>query len=165
MNDRFNRDFDPSAPTAFTLGRDEIDRVGRRVVELVAGHLHGVRERPVFRPLDADERRRLVDQPLPERGHGADEILAAIEQAVLPFPMGNGHPRFFGWVNSPPSELAALTEAIAAAMNPSCAGGNHAAIHLERAVVRWLMELIGFPVAGSHGVLVSGGSGAALTGL
>ncbi|MGH6954580.1 MAG: hypothetical protein ACREGL_10380, partial [Alphaproteobacteria bacterium] len=74
MNDRPNRDFGPSAHAAFALGRDEIDRVGRRVVELVAGHLHGILGRPVFRPLDADERRRLVDQPLPECGHGADEI-------------------------------------------------------------------------------------------
>jgi glutamate/tyrosine decarboxylase-like PLP-dependent enzyme len=48
-------------------------------------------------------------------------------------------------------------------MGPSCAGGDHAAIYLERCVVRWLMELVGFPTAGSMGLLVSGGSMASLT--
>jgi aromatic-L-amino-acid decarboxylase len=48
-------------------------------------------------------------------------------------------------------------------MNPSCAGGDHAAIYLERCTVRWLMELVGFPTEGSMGLLVSGGSMASLT--
>ena len=77
--------------------------------------------------------------------------------------MGNGHPRFFGWANSPPSPIGAVAEFLAGAMGPSCAGGDHAAIYLERCVVRWLMELVGFPVEGSMGLLVSGGSMASLT--
>jgi aromatic-L-amino-acid/L-tryptophan decarboxylase len=49
-------------------------------------------------------------------------------------------------------------------MNPSVAGGNHAAVHLERQVVRWFADLLGW--AGGHaGQLVSGGSAATLTAL
>jgi len=88
-----------------------------------------------------------------------------LAERILPHPMGNGHPRFFGWVNSPPAMLAVITEILAAAMNPSCAGGDHAAIYLEHCVVRWLMELLGYPVEGSAGLLVSGGSMASLTAL
>jgi glutamate/tyrosine decarboxylase-like PLP-dependent enzyme len=77
--------------------------------------------------------------------------------------MGNGHPRFFGWINSPPTPVGVVGDLLAAALNPSCAGGDHAAIYVERAAVRWLMELIGFPVEGSMGLLVSGGSMASLT--
>jgi glutamate/tyrosine decarboxylase-like PLP-dependent enzyme len=79
--------------------------------------------------------------------------------------MGNGHPRFFGWVNSPPAPIAVITEILAAAMNPSCAGGDHAAIYLEHCVIRWIKELLGFPIEGSAGLLVSGGSAASLTAL
>jgi glutamate/tyrosine decarboxylase-like PLP-dependent enzyme len=50
-------------------------------------------------------------------------------------------------------------------MNPSCAGGDHAAIYVERAAVRWLMELTGFPTAGSMGLLVSGASVASIVAL
>ena len=77
--------------------------------------------------------------------------------------MGNGHPRFFGWVNSPPAPVGIVADFLAAALDPSCAGGDHAAIYVERAAVRWLMELVGFPVEGSMGLLVSGGSTASLT--
>src|SRR6185295_603537 len=44
-----------------------------------------------------------------------------------------------------------------------CRCGDHAAIYLECCVVRWLMELVGFPTAGSMGLLVSRESMASLT--
>src|SRR4029079_9073534 len=48
--------------------------------------------------------------------------------------------------------------------NPSCAGGNHAAIYVERQVIGWLRELLGF-APGAMGLLVSGGSMATMTAL
>jgi len=111
------------------------------------------------------ERGALLDLGLPETGVAPEALLDAAARLVLAHPMGNGHPRFFGWVNSPPAPIGALAELLAAAVDPSCAGGDHAAIYLERAVVRWLMELVGFPVTGSMGLLVSGGSMASLTAL
>ena len=50
----------------------------------------------------------------------------------------------------------------AAAMNPSVVCGDHADIHLERAVVRWLAELVGFPHAPGAGLLTGGGSAATI---
>ena len=61
----------------------------------------------------------------------------------MPHPFGNGHPRFFGWVNGPPVVLGVLAEALAAAMNPSVAGGNHAATYVERQALNWLKDLVG----------------------
>ena len=57
-----------------------------------------------------------------------------------------------------------MAEALAAAMNPSVAGGNHAAVWIEREVLEWFKQLIGFP-PDSMGLLVSGGSAAAVTAL
>jgi glutamate/tyrosine decarboxylase-like PLP-dependent enzyme len=76
--------------------------------------------------------------------------------------MGNGHPAFFGWVNPPPSHAGVAASLAAAAMNPSVVSGDHADVHLERAVVRWLAELVGFPHAAGAGLLTSGGSAATL---
>jgi glutamate/tyrosine decarboxylase-like PLP-dependent enzyme len=50
----------------------------------------------------------------------------------------------------------------AAAMNPSVVSGDHADVHLERAVVRWLAELVGYPHAPAAGLLTSGGSAATI---
>ncbi len=147
------------------LDPDEFRRLGHRAVDLVADHLAGIAAQPVFVPMSPEARAALVAQKLPDEGSRPDAILAAFEQRVLPYPMGNGHPRFFGWVNSAPAPLGVLADLLAAAMNPSCAGGDHAAIYVERAATRWLMELIGYPCEPSMGLLVSGGSVANLIGL
>ena len=48
-------------------------------------------------------------------------------------------------------------------MNPNCGIGDHAGQELERRTVQWIMELCGFPIEGSAGVFVSGGSEANFT--
>src|SRR3954471_12071422 len=143
---------------------EEIRRVGRRVVDLIADHLSTLPEKPAFRPVPADAAQAFLATPAPQEPVAADDILRLFQQAIEPFPFGNGHPRFWGWVNSPPAVMGIFAEALAAAMNPSCAGGNHAAIHVERQVLRWFGDLLRFP-AGSMGLLVSGGSIATMTAL
>lgn len=144
---------------------DEFRRLGHRAVELAAGHLEALAAKPVFQRMDEAERAAIANSVLPRSSVSGEEILDFVSEHILPHPMGNGHPRFFGWVNSPPDPMGVLMELIAAASNPSCAGGDHAAIYLEHCVIRWLMELLGFPREGSYGLLVSGGSMASLTAL
>ncbi len=143
---------------------DEIRRVGALVVDLVAKHLTTIDREPVFTPMPADAAERALAAPAPRAGSTPDDILREFSETIEPYPFGNGHPRFWGWVNSPPAVMGIFADALAAAMNPSCAGGNHAAIYVERQVIAWLCELLGFPPSGM-GLLVSGGSMATLTAL
>ena len=76
------------------------------------------------------------------------------------------HPRFFARVPSPSNGVSALGDALAAGFNAfagSWAGGSGPAA-LELVVLDWVRELCGL-AAGSEGILVSGGSVAALTAL
>jgi len=143
---------------------DEIRRVGHLVVDLIADHLTSLPREPAFRPFPSDLAERMAKTPAPAVGIAPDEILRIFADTIEPFPFGNGHPRFFGWVNSPPAVMGIFADALAAAMNPSCAGGNHAAIHVERQVLEWFRDLLRFP-RGSMGLLVSGGSMATMTAL
>jgi glutamate/tyrosine decarboxylase-like PLP-dependent enzyme len=143
---------------------DEIRRVGRLVVDLIADHVSGLPEEPVFRPVPADLQQQFLNTPAPMTGISPDEVLRAFQETVAPYPFGNGHPRFWGWVNSPPAVMGVFADALAAAMNPSCAGGNHAAIYVERQVTTWFRDILGFP-SESMGLLVSGGSMATMTAL
>ena len=135
--------------------------LGHLAIELAAGHIYGMRERPVFVRMSDGERGALMNAQLPAQGVAGEDILALVRDRVVPRPMGNGHPRFFAWAN--PSPIGVIADLLAAAINPTCAGGDHAAIYVEHCAVRWLMELTGFPVAGSMGILVSGGSMGSLT--
>jgi len=143
---------------------DEIRRVGHRVIDLIADHLTELRSEPVFRPFPPGLAAKYLNSTLPEHGLTADEILDRFACEIEPYPFGNGHPRFYGWVNSPPAMMGIFADALAAAMNPSCAGGNHAAVYVEREVVQWFKQILGFP-EGAMGLLVSGSSMAALTAL
>ncbi|MGH3756948.1 pyridoxal phosphate-dependent decarboxylase family protein [Actinophytocola sp.] len=131
--------------------------------ELTAEYLSRVDGRPVWRPVPGVDAEWLAGQDLPESGRPLADLLADIRDRMLPYPMGNGHPRFFGWVNSAPSPAGVLVEPLAAALNPSCAGGDHAGVLLERAVVRWLAGLVGYPHRPGGGLLTSGASLATVT--
>ena len=147
---------------SLAMDPEHFRRLAHEAVDLVADYLAGLGEAPVFGPMTAAERTTLMQEPLEAEGVAPETVLERFRAAVMPHAMGNGHPRFFGWVNSPPAPVGIVADFLAAAMNPSCAGGDHAAIYVERAAVRWLMELIGFPTDGSMGLLASGGSTATL---
>ena len=150
--------------SAWEWSAEEIRRFGYEVVDEITEQLMRLPTTPVFRPFPPDLAERYLNEPLPTEGAPPDEILAAFKEDIAPYPFGNGHPRFYGWVNSPPAVIGVFAEALAAAMNPSCAGGNHAAIYVERQVLNWFKQIVGFP-RDSMGLLVSGGSMAALTAL
>ena len=123
----------------------------------------------MFRPVPQEHRDQAVASDVPGRTQdpvSPDDMPAdaCFKSTIEPYPFGNGHPRFWGWVNSPPAVMGVFADALAAAMNPSCAGGNHAAIYIEHQVTGWFRDMLGFP-AGSMGLLVSGGSMATMTAL
>jgi aromatic-L-amino-acid decarboxylase len=141
---------------------EEFRRTGHALVDAVADHLAALPGRPVWRPLPDHLREELLSLPLPEGATGLGPLAGTMARDVLPYAMGNGHPAFFGWVNPPPSLAGVLASLAAAAMNPSVVSGDHADVHLERTVVRWLAELVGYPHAPGAGLLTSGASAATI---
>jgi glutamate/tyrosine decarboxylase-like PLP-dependent enzyme len=137
---------------------DEVRRAAVTAGELAANHLASVRAGAVWQPVSPGDREWLAGQQLPVSGRPLGELVDEVRDRVLRYPMGNGHPRFFGWVNSPPSPAGVVVEPLAAALNPSCAGGEHAGVLLERTVLRWLAELVGYPHRPGGGLLTSGAS-------
>ncbi len=139
----------------FDLPPEEVRRLGYLAADAVAGHRALLLSHPVFGKVGAGA--ALFDEPLPEEGLSAEEVLAFVREHVLPRPMGNSHPRFFGFINATADPLGTIGDYLASAMNPNCWGGDHSPIHVEHRVMAWLAEIVGFP-AGSEGILASGGS-------
>ncbi|MEX2648033.1 MAG: pyridoxal-dependent decarboxylase [Alphaproteobacteria bacterium] len=147
------------------LDRETIETLGARVVGLIADHLDHIDGRPVNRPVPLALKRKLLALELADEGADPADVIAFLGENVLPWPMGNGHPRFYAWVNSPPAPIAILADALAMTMNPSADGAEHAGRFLLKSVTRWLAELVGYPSHGTMGLLVGGGSMANLTAL
>src|SRR5690349_16833568 len=148
----------------FSWPAPEVRRVGYRVADIIAGYLERIPDRPAFSPVSPEVAASWLSAPMPEQGESVDRILDDFVGRVAPWPFGNGHPRFYGWVNSPPAVVGIIADALATTMNPSVAGGNHAAVWVERQLLGWFKSLFGFPDE-SMGLLVSGGSAAAITAL
>ncbi len=144
-------------------GIDEFRLLAHRAVDLIADHMVSAFDGPVRRPVPPEVRTRLSALPGLEPRPGA-VVLQQVVEDVLAYPMGNSHPSFFGWINSGPDPMAVVGEMLAAGMDASVAGGDHAATHLEQGVLAWLRRVVGYP-SSAGGLLTSGGSVANLTGL
>jgi aromatic-L-amino-acid/L-tryptophan decarboxylase len=150
-----------SRPT-FDLSPEELRRLGGLAADAVASHRERLLERPVFGKVGSGA--ALFDEPVPEEGRSFEEVLAFVREHVLPYPMGNSHPRFYGFINATADPVGTMADYLASAMNPNCWGGDHAAIHVEAAALRWIAAMIGYPPQ-AEGILVSGGSMANFTAL
>jgi aromatic-L-amino-acid/L-tryptophan decarboxylase len=150
-----------SRPT-FDLPPEELRRLGGLAADAVASHRERLLERPVFGKVGSGA--ALFEEPVPEEGRPFEEVLAFVREHVLPYPMGNSHPRFYGFINATADPVGSMADYLAAAMNPNCWGGDHAAIHVEAAALRWIAAMIGYPPR-AEGILVSGGSMANFTAL
>ena len=133
------------------------------MVDEMLEHLRTVRERPVWRPVPSETRKRLSGAA-PRKPSPVEKVYGEFKRDVLPYPTGNIHPRFWGWVIGTGTPVAMLADMLASGMNPQVAEFDDAPAVVENQVIGWLVELLGLPRE-THGLLVSGGSMANFVGL
>jgi aromatic-L-amino-acid/L-tryptophan decarboxylase len=108
----------------------------------------------------------LFDEPLPEDPQPMDDILRNVEQNIVANSTLCMSPRFFGYINGSGNQAAVLGDLLASAINQICAKWHFspAASEVERRVIHWIAEFIGYP-PDAGGCLLSGGSAGNLAGL
>jgi glutamate/tyrosine decarboxylase-like PLP-dependent enzyme len=142
---------------------DSFRELSHKAVDDMMNYLEHVRARPAWQRVPP-EIRRSFDAPLPLEGSALETVYEEFREHILPFPEGNIHPRFWGWVIGTGTPVGVLAELLAAAMNTPVPGFEQSAFYVERQVMAWLRELMLMPEDAS-GILVSGGSAANLIGL
>ncbi|HXO85838.1 MAG TPA: pyridoxal-dependent decarboxylase [Gemmatimonadales bacterium] len=142
---------------------EELRALGHQMVDEMLEHLRTVRERPVWRPVPKEVRARL-STPAPHEPTPVAQVYDEFKRDVLPYPTGNTHPRFWGWVIGTGTPVAMLADMLASGMNPQVAEFDDSPAVVENQVIGWLVELLGLPPE-THGLLVSGGSMANFVGL
>jgi glutamate/tyrosine decarboxylase-like PLP-dependent enzyme len=134
-----------------------------RAVDDMVDWWAGAAERSVWRPVPESVKTALA-APLPRQGAELEEVYARFAELVLPYPTGNTHPRFMGWVHGSGTPVGALAEFLAGALNANLGGRDHAPVYVERQVVEWSRQIFGLP-DGASGLLVAGTSMATVVGL
>lgn len=150
---------DPPTPEAWR----ELRELGHRMLDDIFDNLQTLRERPAWRPLPETSARALAS-PLPMQGRPAEQVYEKLTEHLVPYTIGNRHPRAWGWVRGTGTPLAMLADMLASGLNAHVAGGHQAPVVVETTCIRWLAELMGMPRE-SSGVLTTGGTMANLLGL
>lgn len=141
----------------------DVQALSHRVVDDAINYLRDVRDRPVWREMPA-EVRSVFEAPLPRVPSPMADVYGEVSRTVMSYPMGNVHPRFWAWYMGAGNFAGALGDFLAAIQGSNLGGGNHAAALMDRQVVNWCKQMLGFPASAS-GTLVSGGSMANIIGL
>ncbi|MBN7759637.1 amino acid decarboxylase [Nitratireductor aquibiodomus] len=142
---------------------EALRQLGHQMIDDAVAHIRNVRDRPLWQEMPPAVREAFAS-PLPKDPAPAAELYQELQEILMPYPMGNIHPRFWMWFMGSGSLTGALAEFLAAVDGSNLGGGNNAAALMDRQVVGWLKTLMGFP-ADASGTLVSGGSMANIIGL
>jgi glutamate/tyrosine decarboxylase-like PLP-dependent enzyme len=134
----------------------QLRALAHRAVDDALDYLQQVRQRPVWQPTPAQVAAKF-HAPLPRAPQGATAAYQDYKDWIVPWQMGNTHPRFWSWFMGNGTAFGALGEFLAATLNPNMGGGNHVGNLVEAQVVDWCKQIVGLP-ADSGGLLVSGAS-------
>lgn len=154
-----------TSPSPLAMTPEEFYTASIQTAELAASYYAERPSKPVYTAPSREVLERLRTSALPEKGLPASEILNYFAREIMPYDMGNQLPTFSPWVNPAAAPISMLLDHLASVMNPTSAKGLHAATEIEKLVIRWLEDLIGFPTVGSGGIFVNGGSLANFHGL
>src|SRR6476660_1501215 len=106
--------------------------------------------------------RGMLREPLPD---GPEPVTRALEEAaqILDESIAQPRPRYFAFVGSSGLPIGVVADALASCFDANLAVYAGAASDIEEQAVRWVGELVGYPVGG--GAFTSGGTISNLTAL
>ncbi|RMG23339.1 MAG: aspartate aminotransferase family protein [Methanobacteriota archaeon] len=142
---------------------EELRQSLHKSVDDMVNWLKSIRERKPWQPIPEPVKNHFTYE-WGDNGRNLNDIYDEFIEFVLPYPSGNIHPRYWGWVNGTGIAHDLIVELLIATMNSNVGGREHIANYVERQVLNWYKSLFGFP-ENSSGVLTTGCSVANLIGL
>jgi glutamate/tyrosine decarboxylase-like PLP-dependent enzyme len=146
-------------PDKLAPSSQEFRSMAAAAVDFLASYFESLESRPVIVPTTSRAIRECIDEPLPSKGADFNALLDTVSDVFCQYSRHSAHPRMFGYVASPGTAVTALGHMLAAAMNINVTAWRSApsGTDLERLVIDWLKEMLGYP-ASAGGLLMSGGS-------
>jgi glutamate/tyrosine decarboxylase-like PLP-dependent enzyme len=141
----------------------ELKKLGNVMVNDMLNFLQTIREQPVWTK-PPQSVKNSFKTPLPHSPMQLNEVYDEFKQNILPYYLGNIHPRYWSWVMGTGTAQAMLAEMLAAGMNCNVGIGDQAPMYVDQQVIDWCKQIMNFP-AESSGALVSSASVANLNAL
>jgi len=139
----------------------EFRTIGHHLVDRIADLLDSFPARPVTTGETPSDIRKALDasRRLPELGTDPVTLIDHAIELLFDHSLFNSHPRFWGYITSAAAPIGILGDLLASAINQNTGAWflSPMASEIEAQTVRWVAELLGFPV-NCGGLLVSGGN-------
>ena len=148
------------------MDANEFRDLGHEVVNLLSDYLEHIEAKRVFPDVEPRTLHELFSESLPENPSSPHDVLAELEQKLLPYCTHVGHPGYMGLITPSPNPIGVIGDFICSALNQNVGAYSigPSAVAMERRVVRWLTDLCGYD-AKAGGNLTSGGMMANFIGL
>lgn len=142
---------------------DQLRQLLHDMVDDSVDYISSIRDKAPWQKMPLEVREH-YNQAYPKAGQGATATYEEFKKWVLPYTMGNAHPKFWPWYMGNGSMMGAMAEYLTAIINSNAGAGDHVGQRLEDQVIQWMISIIGYPKTAS-GILTSGGSMANFVGL
>jgi aromatic-L-amino-acid decarboxylase len=138
------------------------EEVLQRAVSLISQAWNSFDQARPGQPTVDDDLRAVLREPLPDT---PEPVTRALEEAaqILDESIAQPRPRYFAFVGSSGLPIGVVADALASCFDANLAVYAGAASDIEEQAVRWVGELVGYPVGG--GAFTSGGTISNLTAL
>jgi glutamate/tyrosine decarboxylase-like PLP-dependent enzyme len=141
-----------------------VRQLGHRMIDDLIDYLADIENQGAWKHAP-DAVKAHFTTPVPLEPQPLEAVYQEFLEFIQPYPVGNGHPRFWGWLFGTGTATGALAEMLAAGMNSNSGDlDHHSAIHVETQLLNWCKSLLGFP-EGASGVITGGCSAANLLAL
>jgi aromatic-L-amino-acid/L-tryptophan decarboxylase len=135
------------------------EALGRAALEWVLRWFDRTADRRVYPEVTAEALDATLRGTLPDGPQDPLEVLRTFTSDIVPGARDDGHARMFGYVRSGSAYVGVIADLLASALDQNVTSWRSApaATTVERQVVSWVREIVGFGPDG-EGLMVSGGS-------
>ena len=139
---------------------------GHRLVDLISEYLERVPQKPLFADVEPAFLMQQFEEPLPDNPKALEDIFQLLQEKLIPYCTHVNHPGYMGLITPSPNPAGILGDLLASALNQNLGAYSisPSATAMERNVIRWLTQLIGYDDH-AGGNLTSGGMTANFIGL
>ena len=136
----------------------EFRETGHRLIDWIGDYLDTVEQRPLFPDVTPEQLHALFAEDAPAHGIPAEQVMGELETKFFPYCSHVSHPGYMGLITPTPTPMGILGDLITSALNQNIGAYTigPSGVALERRVVRWLCDMVGYS-AGAGGNMTSGG--------
>lgn len=137
---------------------EEFREAGHYLVDYIADYLKNIDNKRLFTEINPAELYKLFEEAIPDNPKSLSEIQSTIEEKLIPYCTHVNHPGYMGLITPSPNPAGILADFLASALNQNLGAWSigPSAVAMEREVIRWLTDMIGYNDK-AGGNLTSGG--------